>query len=133
MKAGCLGSASTLPIASSNVARASGLTGFSNPIWESEICTKEKPASLARAAPIIREDGTPPATVQISPAPAQIMHSTVCRRSSIGFRLSVIASLRRGGAPLMEEDSRRMRFIPARAIFSWRSGGAGGPRKVMFS
>ena len=77
MNAGFSGIASTLSIAVSSVARASGLAGFSKPIWLSEIWTKEKPPSAAFAAPMRREAGTPPATVQTTPVPAQIMHFRV--------------------------------------------------------
>ena len=43
---------------------------------------EEKPPSAAFAEPISREAGTPPATVQTTPVPAQSMHVRVCRRSS---------------------------------------------------
>jgi hypothetical protein len=43
MNAGLSGIATTLSIAALSVARASGLAGFSKPMWQSEIWTKEKP------------------------------------------------------------------------------------------
>ena len=82
MKAGLPGMASTLSIAASKVAFASGLAGLEKPIWLSESWTKEKPPSAAFAEPISREAGTPPATVQTTPVPAQSMHFRVCRRST---------------------------------------------------
>ena len=81
-KAGLSGIARTLSTAAFRVARASGLAGFSKPMWLSESWTKEKPPSAALAAPIRRDDGTPPATVQTTPVPAHSMHFKVWRRSS---------------------------------------------------
>ena len=71
-----------LSIAASSVARASGLAGFEKPMWLSDTWMKEKLASAAFAEPMRREEGTPPATVQTIPLPAQSMHFRVCRRSS---------------------------------------------------
>jgi hypothetical protein len=51
-------------------------------MWLSEIWTKEKPPSAAFAELMSRDEGTPPATVQSTPVPAQSMHFKVCRRSS---------------------------------------------------
>ena len=90
MKAGLSGIARTLSTAALKVARASGLAGFSKPMWLSEIWTKEKLPSAALAAPMRREDGTPPATVQTTPVPAHSMHSKVCRRLRPPLRSSVM-------------------------------------------
>ena len=80
MNAGFPGIAAILSTAALRVARASGLAGFSKPMWLSEIWTNEKPPSAALAAPMRREDGTPPATVQTTPVPAQSMHFKDLRR-----------------------------------------------------
>src|SRR5208337_4197974 len=104
MKAGSPGIARILSIAASSVARASGLAGFEKPMWLSEIWTKEKLPSAALAEPIRREAGTPPATVQTTPVPAQSMHLRVCRRSSPPAKSSVmVVSFGRRKAPVMGE------------------------------
>ncbi len=59
-----------------------GVGGLAKPMWLSEIWTKEKPPSAAFAAPISRDEGTPPATVHTTPVPAHSMHFKACRRSS---------------------------------------------------
>src|ERR1700731_3757696 len=84
---GLTGRPFTLSIASFKVPSASGLAGLLKPTWLSEICRKLKPVaafSVACAVPMPRscEDfGTPPLSVQITPVPAQIMHSSAPRRS----------------------------------------------------
>ena len=82
MKAGLAGSALTRPIASSSVPLALGLAGLSKPIWLSLICRKVKPLVSAASASSMMpsEAGTPPATVQSTPVPAQVMHSSTLRR-----------------------------------------------------
>jgi hypothetical protein len=87
MKAGLTRRLFTLPIASFKVPRASGLAGLLKPTWLSEICRKLKPVAAFSAAcavsmPRSCEDfGTPPLSVQITPVPAQIIHSSAPRRS----------------------------------------------------
>ncbi len=70
------------PIASSSVPLALGLAGLSKPMWLSLICMKVSPGASAAIAPSTRpsERGTPPATVQSRPVPAQVMHSRTLRR-----------------------------------------------------
>src|SRR4051794_13017709 len=65
-----------------SVPGVSGLGGFLKPIWLSLICTKQSPLAgvAACAEPSRLERGTPPATVQSTPAPAQTMHSSTPRR-----------------------------------------------------
>jgi hypothetical protein len=77
MKAGLLGRALTLAMASCSVPSALGLAFLSKPTWLSEICKKVKPASAACADPIMLDFGMPPATVHKTPVPAQSMHSRV--------------------------------------------------------
>ena len=115
MKAGFVGSASILAIASSSVPSALGLAGLSKPIWLSEICTKEKPVAAACASPMSFAPGTPPESVHTSPVPPQAMHSSACRRSMpLPFRsLSIFASCRRP-APVIGGDLGRGGFIPRR-------------------
>ncbi len=75
MKAGRSGAAPIRLIASCKVPTASGLAALLKPIWLSLICTKLSPlASAAAALPISPERGTPPATVQTTAVPAQVMH-----------------------------------------------------------
>src|SRR5271156_1039434 len=113
MSAGLSGIAMTLSIATLSVARASGLAGFSKPMWLSEIWTKEKRPSAALAAPMRREAGTPPATVQTTPVPAHSMHFKVWRRLKPSSCWSVIISLLvRQMAPFMEETQGRGGLFP---------------------
>src|SRR4051794_3569143 len=65
-----------------SVPGVSGFGGFLKPIWLSLICTKLSPlAGVAACAEPSRLDrGTPPATVQSTPAPAPTMHSRTPRR-----------------------------------------------------
>jgi hypothetical protein len=92
MKAGLAGAAVTCATASLSVPTTSGLAALSNPIWESLSWAKVSPsASAASACPISRARGTPPATVQTSPVPAQAMQRRKPRRSIP----SLIASLLR--------------------------------------
>src|SRR5271168_204901 len=118
MSAGLSGVARTLSTAALKVARASGLAGFSKPMWLSEIWTKEKPLSAAFAEPISREEGTPPATVHTTPVPAHSMHFRVCRRSGppmLSFAMD-LSSIRRR-APVMEKTRERSRLFPGREKF----------------
>src|SRR6478672_13009169 len=101
MKAGCVFSSLTLPIASRSVPSASGLAGLLKPIWLSLICAKVKAeASVASASPSRPKDfGTPPDSVHKTPVPAQIMHSRAPRRSTLGppiFRLELMCPRFRG-------------------------------------
>src|SRR3954453_7524714 len=74
----------TSAIAAARVPGVSVLGAFLKPIWLSLIWTKlsARPgAAVAALAGLIRlERGTPPATVQSTPAPAQTMHSSTPRR-----------------------------------------------------
>ncbi len=121
MKAGSPGIASTLSIAASKVFRASGLAGFEKPMWLSDSCTKEKPPSAALAEPIRRDDGTPPATVQTTPVPAQSMHFRDCRRSRppSSCREVMSCSLPRGAqcADRRETRGKGGLFLMARQIY----------------
>src|SRR4030088_2791994 len=100
MNDGFAGIALILLMASSSVPSALGLAGLSKPTWLSLICRKVMPlAACALASPTRPSDcGTPPATVQSTPVPAQVMHSSTLRRlrpsplGLIGF-LDVIAGL----------------------------------------
>src|SRR5215470_5079963 len=83
MNAGLAGMAETLVMASSSVASGLGLAGRSKPIWLSEICRKLSPAPCACALPSMADPGTPPDTVHNTPVPAQIMHSSAPRRSTV--------------------------------------------------
>ena len=62
---------------------ACGLAGLSKPIWLSLICRKVKPLQrlgglgLAEQAERLRHAA---GTVHNTPVPAQIMHSSACRR-----------------------------------------------------
>src|SRR4051794_37706568 len=115
----------TSAIASVSVPGVSALGGFLKPIWLSLICTKLRlrpAAGVAASAGLIRrERGTPPATVQSTPAPAHTMHSStprrllVCWPSSAGSgaarwsRSSVmVGSVCRG--PGMQTGARRALF-----------------------
>src|SRR5580658_1308121 len=103
--AGAFGSASTFAMAARNVPVTSGLAALLNPIWLSLICANVKslPAALPLAAPSAPplapfsppsnacDFKTPPAIVQITPVPAQAIHSKNPRRSSPSlFKLSLI-------------------------------------------
>src|SRR6266545_4955891 len=92
MKAGFCGSPLILPIASSSVPMALGLAGLSKPTWLSLICRKlSLPASAASAPSMIpSERGTPPAIVQSTPVPAQVMHSNILRRLGPAFGSSLV-------------------------------------------
>src|SRR6516164_1248001 len=87
-KAGCVGIALILSIASVSVARGSGLGGRWKPIWLSLIWTKVSSpcgASAAAAPPIRpRVRGTPPLRVHTTPVPAQVMHFNRPRRLMFG-------------------------------------------------
>src|SRR5450631_755808 len=86
MNDGFAGIALILAMASSRVPSALGLAGLSKPTWLSLICRKVRApapgaAPWARASPTRpSERGTPPATVQRTPVPAQVMHSSTLRR-----------------------------------------------------
>src|SRR5262249_26410074 len=72
-----------LAMASWKVARTSGFASPLKPMWLSLIWTKRK--SPAASWPVVgwasaRDERTPPATVQTSPVPAQVMHSRKPRR-----------------------------------------------------
>jgi hypothetical protein len=69
MKAGCVLSSLTLPMASRSVPSASGLAGLLKPIWLSLIRAKVKAeASAASASPSkLRDFGTPPDSVHKTP------------------------------------------------------------------
>ena len=70
----------TQSTASVSVPGVSAFGGFLNPIWLSLICMKLNAPASARASPISPDRGTPPETVQSTPAPAQTMHSKAPRR-----------------------------------------------------
>src|SRR5215467_11869961 len=91
MNAGLAGMAWTLVMASSSVASGLGLAGRSKPIWLSEICRKLSPAPWAWALPSKADDGTPPDTVHNTPVPAQSMHSSAPRRSTVKVSAKVLA------------------------------------------
>src|SRR3954464_4808223 len=84
MKDGRTGIALILATASRGVASASGFAGLSKPTWLSLICRNVR-ALLARAlaaSALARptERGRPPLSIQITPVPAQVMHSRKPRR-----------------------------------------------------
>src|SRR6201991_149813 len=120
MKDGLTGIALILPIASSSVPSAFGLAGLSKPTWLSRICRTLTPAgSAASAEPTSpSERGTPPVTVQSTPVPAQVMHSSTRRRlrsrlSSLWSCLNLIIARLLG--PLIGfhgRDQGRGGFIP---------------------
>jgi hypothetical protein len=82
MKKGFTVRALTLLMASSSVPSALGFAGLSKPTWLSLIWRKVSPlTACALASPTRpRECGTPPATDQSTPVPAQVMHSSTLRR-----------------------------------------------------
>src|ERR1700752_3748888 len=85
MKAGLVGSAPALAIASLRVASASGFTGLTwKPMWLSEICANVNDCAAAVAASALprrlNDFGMPPETVHRMPVPAQVMHSSTWRR-----------------------------------------------------
>src|SRR4029077_10323520 len=85
MKAGLVGSAPTLAMASLSVASASGVTGLTwKPMWLSEICANVNDGAAAVAASALprrlNDFGMPPETVHRMPVPAQVMHSSTWRR-----------------------------------------------------
>src|SRR5690349_18279535 len=82
MKAGRVLIALTRLMASSSVLVGSVFGSLLKPIWLSLICTKlnELVFSAACADEMRREEGTPPLTVQITPAPAQAMQESAVRR-----------------------------------------------------
>jgi hypothetical protein len=84
MKSGFTGMAAILATASRKVTRVSGLNGLEKPMWLSLICTKLKGRArvAAAAASSPTDAGTPPASVQTSPVPAQLMHFKNPRRLS---------------------------------------------------
>src|SRR5690349_4147558 len=101
MKAGCVLSSLTLPMASRSEPSASGLAGLLKPIWLSLICAKVKaePSAASTSSSRPKDFGTPPDTVHKTPVPAQIMHSRAPRRSTSRppiFRLELMCPRSRG-------------------------------------
>ena len=92
MNDGLVGIALILLMASSSVPSAFGLAGLSKPTWLSLICRKVIPlASAAAAEPTSpSECGTPPVTVQSTPVPAQVMHSSTRRRLTPVFFIVMV-------------------------------------------
>src|ERR1700730_4346880 len=126
MKAGLTGSPFTLAIASFKAPGASGLAGLLKPMLLLQICRKLKPVaafSVACAVPMPRscdDLGTPPLTVQMTPVPAQIMHSSAPRRSiPVPCLLSDMFGLHGLGLwPVaMKETSRRAYLFPVPCEF----------------
>src|SRR3569833_3361027 len=82
MKDGFAGIVLILLIASSSVPFAYGLAGLSKPTWLSLICRKVKPFTSCAIASTMwpTAAGTPPATVQSTPVPAQVRRAGAGRR-----------------------------------------------------
>src|SRR3974390_3406129 len=96
MKAGRAGSSFTCAIAPSSVPLAFGLGGLSKPMWLSLICRKVKPFTSCAMASSISPTaaGTPPETVQSTPVPAQVIHSSTLRRLGPSSCVAIDVSLR---------------------------------------
>src|ERR1700729_3622574 len=92
-KAGLIGSALTLTMASSSVPSAFGLAGLSKPTWLSLSCRKLRLLDpCACASPMMpSECGRPPEIVHSTPVPAQVIHSRTLRRLTPSSRSDPIA------------------------------------------